>query len=147
MRISILFLSLILLSSCASMRQTRQLKSHRAEIQRIVNDASLNPEQKLDQMSMNVIEMLDQALNYLDPRKGAQLLERYSAENETDIDKIIEEFSQWQEGLDPLEKVAFGIRFVQKPYIKDLANLSVEVEKKYKQVRFVARLASKLKLI
>lgn len=146
-----IFLPLILIllttSGCASLKQASQLKKHRKVIQQIAYDKSLSAEEKIDLLSIDVIEMMDQALHYLDPRKGAELLERYSEENEEDIEVIMEEFSQWQDSLDPLEKVAFGIRLLNKPYVKDLSMLSVQVQKKFKQAIFVARLANRLNLI
>lgn len=142
-----LILLLLLTTSCATMRQTRQLKKHRANIQQIAYDNNLNAEQKIDLLSMDVIEMMDQALHYLDPRKGAEFLDSYSAQNEKDIEVIMEEFSQWQESLGAMDKIAFGLRLVQKPYIKDLSMLAVQLEKKYKQVKFVTRLAYKLNII
>ena len=138
---------LLTTSGCASLKQASQVKKHRKVIQQIAYDKSLSAEEKIDLLSMDVIEMMDQALHYLDPRKGAELLERYSEENEEDIEVIMEEFSQWQDSLDPLEKVAFGIRLVKKPYVKDLSMLSVQVQKKFKQAIFVARLANRLNLL
>lgn len=142
-----LILVLLLSTGCATLRQTRQLKKHRVSIKQIAYNNTLNAEEKIDLLSMDVIEMMDQALHYLDPRKGAEFLERYSEENEKDIDVIMEEFSQWQDGLDMMEKVAFGVRLVQKPYVKDLSMLAVQLEKKYKQVKFVTKLALKLNII
>lgn len=141
-----LLLILLLATGCASIRQTRQLKKHRFNIQQIAYNNTLSAEEKIDLLSMDVIEMMDQALHYLDPRKGADFLERYSEQNEEDIEVIMEEFSQWQESLSTMEQVAFGVRLVQKPYVKDLSMLAVQIEKKYKQVKFVAKLAYKLKL-
>ena len=140
-------LLLLLATSCASMRQARQLKKHNTAISQIANNSMLSAEEKIDLMSMDVIKMMDQTLHYLDPRKGAEFLERYSDENEENIDIIMEEFSQWQNSLDPLEKIAFGIRLVQKPYVKDLSNLAGQLEKKYKQAKFVTKLAMKLNLL
>ncbi len=143
----LLLLALLLSTGCASIRQTSQLKKHRANIRAIAYNSNLSAEHKIDELAMDVIKMMDQALSYLDPRKGAEFLEKYSAENEEDIEVIMEEFSQWQESLGTMEQIAFGLRLVQKPYVSDLARLSKEVERKYKQFKFAYKLASRLKIL
>lgn len=72
-------------------------------------------------------------------------IERYTDENQKHVDVLLKEISDWQQNMNLVEKVAFGVRIMQKPYAKDFADLLPRFERKYKQVKFASRFSKRLR--
>ena len=137
--------SLISLFSCATARQTKQLNWHNQTLQRVVQ-SPLSGEKKLDTLAISFIQMMDEGLGIINPKKGLAYVTKYTKQNEKTIDLLLNEIGAWQNDLSTMEKISFGIRLIQKPYAKDFVDLVGKFERKYKQVKFVMDLSKKVKI-
>lgn len=143
---TLLFLALstlCLLSSCASFKQNRWLAAHQKELNRLAN-SNLPAEQKLDGLIQDYVKFMNEDLKFIDPVKGVKYVKKYHDQNRTSMEKILRESETWQKKLDGIEKLALGVRTVQKPYIRDLVDLGPKFKRKYKQYAFALELASKI---
>lgn len=141
------FLLLALLSlslnSCASFKQNRWLSAHQKELKRLA-DSNLSAEQKLDGLAQDYVKFLNEDLKFVNPVKGVKYVKKYHEQNKASMDKILSSAANWQDGLKLVDKVALGVRTVQKPYLKDLINLAPKFKKKYKQYAFALEMAGKI---
>lgn len=141
------FLLLALLSlslnSCASFKQNRWLSAHQKELKRLA-DSNLSAEQKLDGLAQDYVKFLNEDLKFVNPVKGVKYVKKYHEQNKASMDKILNSAANWQDGLKLVDKVALGVRTVQKPYLKDLINLAPKFKKKYKQYAFALEMAGKI---
>jgi hypothetical protein len=60
------------------------------------------------------------------------------------MEKILKTSEKWQGSLNTLDKIALGVRTVQKPYIRDLIDMAPKFKRKYKQYAFALELATKI---
>lgn len=141
------FLLLALLSlslnSCASFKQNRWLSAHQKELKRLA-DSNLSAEQKLDGLAQDYVKFLNEDLKFVNPVKGVKYVKKYHEQNKASMDKILNSAANWQDGLKLVDKVALGVRTVQKPYLKDLINLAPKFKRKYKQYAFALEMAGKI---
>ena len=141
------FLLLALLSlslnSCASFKQNRWLSAHQKELKRLA-DSNLSAEQKLDGLAQDYVKFLNEDLKFVNPVKGVKYVKKYHEQNKASMDKILSSAANWQDGLKLVDKVALGVRTVQKPYLKDLINLAPKFKRKYKQYAFALEMAGKI---
>ena len=138
----LLFIS-FLATGCASMKQNRWLSEHHKKLQALA-DSNVSAEQKLNGMVQDYVLFMKEDLKFADPVKGVKYVKKYHHENEAAMDKILHESEQWQGKLNLTEKLTTGVRFVQKPYFKDLVELAPKFKRKYKQYAFAVKLASKV---
>ena len=136
-------LTLLLGASCASMKQSRWLSAHQKELARLAN-SNLPAEQKLDGMVQDYVKFMNEDLKFIDPVKGVKFVKKYHDQNRASMEKILRESEKWQAGLATVDKVALGVRTVQKPYVHDLIDLGPKFKRKYKQYAFALELSSKI---
>ena len=136
-------LLLLLLTSCASMKQNRWLSAHQKELSRLAN-SNLPAEQKLDGLIQDYVKFMQEDLKFVDPVKGIKYVKKYHDQNRASMEKILRESEKWQGNLGTLDKVSLGVRTVQKPYIRNLIDLGPKFKRKYKQYAFALELASKV---
>lgn len=136
-------LALLLFSNCASFKQNRWLSAHQKELSRLAN-SNLPAEAKLDGLLQDYVKFMQEDLKFVDPVKGVKYVKKYHDQNRTSMEKILRESEKWQKDLDGIEKLALGVRTVQKPYIRDLVDLGPKFKRKYKQYAFAVELASKI---
>ena len=130
--------------ACGTARQTTQLNHHRKTLTRTVN-SPIHPEQKLDTLATSFVNMMDQGLKILNPKKGLAYVTEYSQQNEKSIDALLVEIGAWQKEMKTVEKITYGLRLIQKPYAKQFVDLIGKFERKYQQVKFVSKLSKKVK--
>ncbi len=130
-------------NSCASLRQNQWLSAHQKELKRLA-DSNLSAEQKLDGMVQDYVKFMNEDLKFIDPKKGVKYVKKYHDQNRASMDKILKGAEIWQDGLGTLDKVALGVRTVQKPYIKSLIDLAPKFQRKYKQYKIALELAGKV---
>ena len=130
--------------ACGIARQTAQLKYHQNLLAWTV-DASIHPEQKLDTLATSFVQMMDQGLRILNPKKGLAYVTEYGQQNEESIDAILQQVGTWQKDMKTVEKITYGLRLIQKPYAKEFIDLIGKFERKYKQVKFISNLSKKVK--
>lgn len=129
--------------SCASSKQNRWLNAHRDNLNRIAN-SNMSAEQKMDGLAADYVQFMKEDLKFIDPVKGVKYVRIYHDQNEAAMNKIIGEAERYQGQLDLAEKVSLGVRVVQKPYLKDLIDLTPKFKRKYKQYAFAVKLASRI---
>ncbi len=140
----LLFLGAVLAwNGCASWKQNQWLAAHQKELKRLA-ESNLPAEQKLDGLVQDYVKFLNEDLKFLDPRKGVKYVKKYHDQNRGSMDKILKSAADWQDGLGTLDKVALGVRTVQKPYIKGLVDLAPKFQRKYKQYKVALELSGKI---
>ena len=136
--------AVLLLTSCAGARQAKQLAAHQSLLQDY-SMADLPTEEKIDAMATSLVKMMNETLDILNPKKGVAYLKKYEQQNGQAIDLILTEVSEWQDKMDTLEKIGFVTNMLSKPYTAELFELIPKIERKYRQVKFVMDLTSKVK--
>lgn len=134
---------LITNAGCASWKQNRWLSAHQKELRRLA-DSNLSPEQKLDGLVQDYVKFMNEDLKFIDPVKGVKYVKKYHDQNRNSMDKILKSSEQWQTKLNTVDKIALGVRTIQKPYIRDLIDLAPKFKRKYKQYAFALELAGKI---
>ena len=134
----------ILLTSCAGVRQAKQLAAH----QSLLSDYSsgnMPTEEKIDALATSLVKMMNESMSILNPKKGVAYVKKYNDQNGKSIDLIFKEIAGWQEKMNTVEKISFVASMLQKPYTKELIELIPKFERKYRQVKFIMNLTGKVK--
>jgi hypothetical protein len=135
--------ALLSLQSCASLQQNHWLSQHKSNLQALA-DSNLAPEQKLDGLLNDYVLFLNQDLKFADPRKGIKFVKKYHDQNLAAIENVLSGSEVWKEKMDLKDKLAFGVRIVQKPYLKDLIRLGPKFKRKYKEYEFAVKMATRI---
>ena len=134
---------LVFFSNCASSKQNRWLSAHQKELSRLAN-STLPAEQKLDGLVQDYVQFMTEDLKFVDPVKGVKFVKKYHDQNRASMEKILHESEKWQGNLGTMDKIALGVRTIQKPYIRGLIDLGPKFKRKYKQYAFALELSSKI---
>jgi hypothetical protein len=126
-------------SSCASWQQTKWLNEHRSNLKKIAA-SNASPEEKADALIRDYVQFMNEGLQFADPAKGAKYVKKYHDQNNSTIQQIVRETTNWQKNLNTTDKVALGIRTAQKTYVKDLIDLGPKFKRKYKQYAFIVKM-------
>ncbi|MFN0216191.1 MAG: hypothetical protein ACKVT2_18180 [Saprospiraceae bacterium] len=137
------FCALLCFSNCASIKQNRWLSAHQKELSRLAN-SNLSAEDKLDGLVQDYVNFMREDLKFVDPVKGIKYVQKYHGQNRASIEKILRESEKWQGNLGTMDKIALGVRTVQKPYIRDLIDLGPKFKRKYKQYKLALELGAKI---
>jgi hypothetical protein len=137
------FLGILTLSSCASFKQNAWLKEHQTQLlQAAASNASA--EEKVEVLMNNYADLMEEGLRFVNPIKGAKHIQKYQAQNNGTIEKIVSDSNSWVSNLGDQQKIMLGLRIVQKPYIKRFIDLAPKFQRKYEQYRFVAEMTGKV---
>lgn len=98
----------------------------------------------MDVLAGSLVTMMHESLDIINPKKSVRFVQDYANQNEASIDAIFKDLDGWQQNMNPVEKLAFGLKATKKPYAKDLAALLPRFERKFNTIAFVARLTGKL---
>ncbi|MEO1517154.1 MAG: hypothetical protein AAFV95_19170 [Bacteroidota bacterium] len=132
-----------LLCSLGSCSISKRLQSHQQLLKQTAESDAPAPE-KLDVLASSLVQMMDEGLSFINPKKGKRFVERYGQTNRESIFKILEESIEWQKQLTTVEKIGYGASLLTKPYTRDLIQLAPKFKRKYDQIVFVAELNRKL---
>lgn len=121
-----LILLALLLSSCNS---TQWLANHRAEIQRLTGD-NVSGQEKFDGLATVMAGVLDEALRFGSVKRSVQHVQKFSRQNEKDIEKLIAEIDVWQQGLTTGQKLKSGAHVLVQPYSRHLVQLVPRYKRK-----------------
>lgn len=135
--------ALFSLASCASLQQNGWLSKHRSNLENLAA-SNLPAEQKLDGLLNDYVLFLNQDLKFADPRKGIKFVQKYHDQNLASIEKILQGSEVWKDQMNLKDKVSFGVRIVQKPYIKDMIRLGPKFKRKYKEYEFAVKMAARI---
>lgn len=143
-RLIVMVAAVILIAGCSASRQAQQLKAHQVALRQTAQ-GTLPTEEKIDILATSFVRLMNEGVSIVNPKKGLQYIQSYGDQNVEYIDSILEEVSEWQAGLDTIEKIAFVARLTQKPYTRELFDLLPKFEQRYRQVKFVMDLTNKMK--
>lgn len=133
---------LILLSSSCSF--TKDLEAHQAALL-----AAIGPEvslsQKRDALGQSTVGMMHQAVDKLNPKRGAQFVKAYAKTNGPLIDTLAAQLMRGQRDMSRPERVAFMLGGASEPYVRDAVDLIPRFVRKYKQIQAVSRITGSLK--
>ncbi len=143
-KFSLLFLAVLplLFSSCAA-KLNRQLNWHQSELARAAN-GNMPASEKLDILMNSFVNMADETLKPINPKKGIKYVKRYSEMNQQHIDKIMDDVQKWQGNMNQLETISTTMSLVQKPYAKKLIELYPKFRRKYNQYKFAMNLTNSI---
>jgi hypothetical protein len=141
--IFILFVSLLSLQSCASIKQNAWLKAHNNTLNNLAN-SNLKPEEKADGLLTDFALLMDEGLQFVNPVKGVKYIKKYHSQNDAAMTKITNESSNWVSNLDNMQAIGLGLRVVKKPYIHNFVELAPKFKKKYETYRFILDMTSKV---
>ena len=134
---------IVLLGACATLQQGAWLKTHHRNLQALAT-GTLSAEDRLDGLLSDYVQFLNEDLKFADPRKGIKFVRKYHDENLSAIETILKNSEVWKEQMNLKDKLAFGLRIVKKPYIKDLIRLGPKFKRKYKEYEFAVKMASRI---
>ena len=142
LRISVFLLSAILLLPACS--ATKQIADHRDAL-----TAALGPDvavdTKRDVLATQLVAMMHQAVDRLDPRRGGKFVRQYIATNDDVLGQLYGEIEAEQAGWSDAQRVLFAAQVVRKPYAKDALALAPRFVRRYRQIQGVVNLTDKLK--
>ena len=134
-----------LLSSCAASKRLKQLNFHSDTLSQAAA-SNATADQKVDALGTSFAQMMSEALSITNPKKGVDYVKKYADQNESSLNSIFKSLESSQKNMNTIEKVNYATSLLKKPYANDLLDLVPKFERKFKQVAFVAKLASKMKL-
>jgi len=137
--------ALIMASSCASSKQALRLQNHKNQLQRVAIDKNLNPEQKLDTLIGNFVEMMNEGLSIANPKRGAKYIKQYNIDNQQNIRYIIDEFAGYANKLDRAQKISMGVSMLLKPHIGDMIRLVPKFIRKYRRYKTALDITRQIK--
>lgn len=144
------FLILAVLSigftSCATAKKVAKKQAvHEDMFARILSNTNITPAARLDSMATSFVGMMSEGLRIANPKKGAEYVKGYTNRNSLSIGKVIEQYSQYHQGLSKGERVASVLSLATKPYTRDLIDLVPRFIAKYKTIKTVTSLTKKVK--
>ena len=139
-----LALSISILISLSSCSISKRVNYHQDLLQNAITQ-NLSPQEKLDVLGTSVVKMMDHSLQFVNPKKGVKFVKQYGEANQKNLGVLLKDVRGWQNDMNTLQAVKFGVDLLQKPYTKDLVTLIPKFERKYKQIKFVNSLTKDLK--
>jgi hypothetical protein len=141
--IIMLLIAILTGPGCATLKQNRWLSAHQKELRRLA-DSNLSAEQKLDGLVQDYVKFMQEDLKFVDPRKGVKYVKKYHEQNKASMENILKTSEKWQGSLNTVDKIALGVRTVQKPYVRSLIDLAPKFKRKYKQYAFAVEMVAKV---
>jgi len=123
-------------------KQKSWLKNHNRLLQEAV--LSDDADGMMDDLTTSLVGMMEQSLGFVDPRKGAEYVKKYTNQNKGSIDQIITNLDANMQSMGPLDKASMIIGLLKKPQIKELVDLAPKFQKKFKQVTIMTRVLGQL---
>ena len=130
-----------LLSGCSS---SKQIAAH-GERLRAAAAPGVSLVDKRDALGESAVAMMHQAVDRLNPKKGARFVTAYAKTNGPYLDTLVAQIRRGQAAMTNAERIAFGLGAVSRPYAKDALELMPRFVKKYRQVQAVSRITGGLK--
>ena len=145
MRISffLLLATGLLFQSCASSKQAKWLSSHHDALTAAAN-SDLPAGKKLDILAENYVDMMDESLKFVNPKRGVKYVQAYAKINQVPIEMILADVKEWQAEMTDKELVQLGVRTALKPYFRQAVDLIPKFKRKYDQLALVMKLTGGL---
>lgn len=121
----ILALFLILSSGCLP---TKQLRFHRLSLQNLVA-APISSAEKFDSFAQVMADVLDEATSLNSPVKTYRYLNKFSKQNDRELDLLLKDLEPWQANMSLGQKAKFAKNSLTKPYGRKLVRLIPKVTK------------------
>lgn len=144
MRILSLFVLSSCLLSCATIQQKKILTEHNTALSQALL-LEENPRAQLDALSSSLIQMMNQSLDYVDPRKGLKFINKYKDLNNDSIQKILGNVEGWIGKMEPADQMMTGLSLLSDKNLQQLVLLAPKFEKKYKQIQLFSNVTNKIK--
>jgi hypothetical protein len=135
---------LLVFTNCASMKQKNWLAEYQTELTRVANDETMKPEAKMDVIMNTYASVMERGLKFLDPRDGFKFIQAFQSQNQSNIDVITKQSSDWISGMKTTEGVTFGLRVTQKSYLPRYIDLVPKMYRKYEQYKAVHSLTKSI---
>ncbi len=140
----LILLSFLLLAFTASCSFTKDLEQHRLRLAAATApDVSLAD--KRDALGLSTVAMMHEAVDRLNPKKGAKYVQAYAKTNGPFIDTLVAQLKRGQANMSQTQRIAFGLSAITRPYAKDAIDLIPRFVRKYQQIQAVARITGGLK--
>jgi len=89
----------------------------------------ISPAEKFDAFAQIMADVLDEATNLNSPVKTFRYLNKFTKQNEDELDKLLAELEPWQANMSLAQKANFAKNAVVKPYGRKLVRLVPKVAK------------------
>ncbi|MCI4669286.1 MAG: hypothetical protein MRZ79_14220 [Bacteroidia bacterium] len=127
-----LILSSLILTSC---EMSKILKENRTEMDRLAY-GRLSKQEKFDGLANVVVDVLETSLEFDSPLKTHKYLQKFSKQNETELQSLSGELGPWIKGMKFTDKVKFTKSTLSNPYSKRLTQVVPKVQRMAKENDF-----------
>jgi hypothetical protein len=86
------------LSSCAALHMQNQLDQHSKYLADLAAD-SMDPESKLELIALDIIDIMNESLQYRKASQSHTYIKKYLDKNEQELDALYGEMEEWYNGL------------------------------------------------
>ena len=140
-RAAALLVFVCLTAACST---SRQVAAHRSELlAATAPDVPLAT--KRDVLGASVVEMMHQAVDRLDPRRGFTYVEAYAKTNGPFVDTLAAQIERATADMTTGERIAFGLEAAASPYVRDAVEIVPRFVERYRRIAAAARIVDGLK--
>lgn len=93
-------------------------------------NADWSAERKTEVLALTLTKAFRESLVFTNPKKTVQFIDRFSQQNERNIEKIIGDLDDNLKGMNLLEKGEYFVSTARKPYIRELRSEVKKVERR-----------------
>lgn len=137
-------LAIVTLLAAGACSFTKDLEAHQAQLLAAVGpDVPLN--QKRDALGRSAVGMMHEAVDKLNPKRGATYVKAYAKTNGALLDTLAAQIVRGQQAMSRSERIAFGLGAATTDYGRDALELIPRFVRKYKQIQAVSRITGNLK--
>lgn len=131
----------LVVASCST---GKQLEAHRAELLAATAPGT-SLAAKRDALGTSVVAMMHQAVDRLDPRRGAAYVRAYAKTNGPLVDTLAAQIGRATSAMTTGERIAFGLRAASAPYARDAVQIVPRFVERYRRLAAASRIVDGLK--
>lgn len=139
---SLLFV-IFMLSGC---QMSLLLRENRSELKRLAY-GDISEQEKFDGLAKELVEVLETSLTFPSPFKTFKYLEKFTQQNEAELNALSGELGPWIKGMKLGEKIRFTKNVMSSPYSKELVQVAPKVRQMAKDNGYKLGALDKILLI
>lgn len=109
-------------------QMTRLLRENHSEMKRLAYE-DLPKEEKFDGLAEELVEVLETSLTYSSPLKSYKYLNKFTQQNEAELNALSKELGPWIKQMKLIEKIKFTKSVMKSPYSKRMTQVVPKVQK------------------
>ena len=123
---------------------TKDIQAHRERLL-AATAPDVSASAKRDALGESAVAMMHQALDRLNPKRGAQYVRAYAKTNGPLIDTLAAQIGRAQAGMTDAQRVGFALSAAREPYAREALELVPRFVRKYEQISAVTDISRRLK--